>query len=427
MGRRRPFILAGTVLAMGLLWLVDRASDYLTLFLAIIAQTAAANVAQGGLQGLIPDLVPVERRGRASAVKAVMELLPAAVVALVIARWLDQGRLGLSLGVDIAVMGVTLAITMVGVRETVLRDRPPGRVLPLTLRVIEMLAGIALGVVVSGSAGIALGSVAYAVTRLIGTATEAAVASVMIAGSTMIVGTTVIAVGAGVTIGTSGLGGFLTAIRGLVSRGTTGVPAWQVAFTGWVTNRLLFLVAAGSIAGFLLYFVEAVVGIAFDQAASATGKLIFAVGLSTVVGALSSGFLSDRFGQRRLVQAGGVIAAAGTLIVISVPSFNMVLAAGAVLGFAGGTFYTANWAMGTELVPPKESARFLGIANLAGAGAGIIGTGLGGLIVDRLRVLVGNDSYRWLYGIYAMCFALSAFVLARTQVDRSGPPTEEAA
>ena len=34
-----------------------------------------------------------------------------------------------------------------------------------------------------------------------------------------------------------------------------------------------------------------------------------------------------------------------------------------------------SWALGTSLVPPEEAGRYLGISNLAGAGAGMVGTG----------------------------------------------------
>ena len=49
---------------------------------------------------------------------------------------------------------------------------------------------------------------------------------------------------------------------------------------------------------------------------------------------------------------------------------------------ATGLFMTANWALGTDLVPAGEAGRYLGVSNLAGAGAGIVGAGIGGLVAD---------------------------------------------
>jgi hypothetical protein len=62
---------------------------------------------------------------------------------------------------------------------------------------------------------------------------------------------------------------------------------------------------------------------------------------------------------------------------IWVPNLSLVYAAGSLLGLATGLFVTTNWALGTRLVPSAEAGRYLGISNLAGAGAGMIGTGPG--------------------------------------------------
>ena len=42
----------------------------------------STNTTQGAAQGLIPDIVPLNQRGKASGVKAVMELLPVFMVFL---------------------------------------------------------------------------------------------------------------------------------------------------------------------------------------------------------------------------------------------------------------------------------------------------------------------------------------------------------
>ena len=69
---------------------------------------------------------------------------------------------------------------------------------------------------------------------------------------------------------------------------------------------------------------------------------------------------------------------------IWVPNLSLIYAAGSLLGLATGLFVTTNWALGTRLVPSAEAGRYLGISNLAGAGAGMIGTGLAGrtLIIE---------------------------------------------
>ena len=70
-----------------------------------------------------------------------------------------------------------------------------------------------------------------------------------------------------------------------------------------------------------------------------------------------------------------------------------------------------NWALCTNLVPPEEAGRYLGISNLAGAGAGMIGAGIGGLVADYL-----NGYYPWLgyftiFAGFAVIFLLSLVCL----------------
>ena len=73
-----------------------------------------------------------------------------------------------------------------------------------------------------------------------------------------------------------------------------------------------------------------------------------------------------------------------------------------------------SWALGTDLVPPAEAGRYLGISNLAGAGAGIVGAGIGGPLADLFNALEPGLGYLVIFGLYAALFFLSS--LALTQV-----------
>ncbi len=73
-------------------------------------------------------------------------------------------------------------------------------------------------------------------------------------------------------------------------------------------------------------------------------------------------------------------------------------------GIGVGLFYSANWALGTELVPEDRAGQFLGLSNLAGAGAGAIGAYIGGPIADNL-------SYVLLMVIYGSMAVISTLAL----------------
>ena len=96
---------------------------------------------------------------------------------------------------------------------------------------------------------------------------------------------------------------------------------------------------------------------------------------------------------------------------IWLPSLAMVYTAGMIIGLATGLFMTANWALGTDLVPAGEAGRYLGISNLAGAGSGIIGAGIGGLVADALNAYRPGLGYFAVFASYAVLFALSSLTL----------------
>jgi MFS family permease len=124
--------------------------------------------------------------------------------------------------------------------------------------------------------------------------------------------------------------------------------------------------------------------------------------------------VADRVGHRRLVGISGLVAAVGGFLLLGtvwIPNLPLVYVAGTVIGVATGLFMTSNWALGTDLVPAAEAGRYLGISNLAGAGAGIIGAGIGGLIADYLNGFHPGLGYFAIYASYAVLFALSTVSL----------------
>ena len=81
-------------------------------------------------------------------------------------------------------------------------------------------------------------------------------------------------------------------------------------------------------------------------------------------------------------------------------------------------FYTANWALGTSLVPKAEAGRYLGISNLAGAGAGAVGAYIGGPIADYFTLrfpAIPGIGYFLLFAIYGLLFLFSVVALARVK------------
>jgi MFS family permease len=116
-----------------------------------------------------------------------------------------------------------------------------------------------------------------------------------------------------------------------------------------------------------------------------------------------------------LVGVSGVIASLGTFIMVSTmwfPNQALVYLAGGVIGLASGLFMTINWALGAELAPAAEAGRYLGVSNLAGAGAGMVGAGIGGVLADYLNAYQPGLGYFAIFSCYGILLLLSVVSLA---------------
>jgi Na+/melibiose symporter-like transporter len=73
-GRRRPWIAAGTLVDLLCLAIMALAGGYWALLVGYLLLQTSSNTAHGPAQGLIPDLVPAERRGLASGLKNLFDM-----------------------------------------------------------------------------------------------------------------------------------------------------------------------------------------------------------------------------------------------------------------------------------------------------------------------------------------------------------------
>jgi len=397
-GRRRPFILLGTsgeVIAFILIGLaagLQGLEGFWVLLGLYIFSMFSSNVAHAATQGLIPDLVPEPLRGRFSGVKAFLELpLPLIFVSFVVARWIGAGHLWAGIGAVIGVLLVCAAVTM-----TIPEQRLAAQPFPLDwqpfLR-LTMMTALFTVIILTGGAVIRWG-----------------VASTASLGPSMrgwLVGTLALAIMAVVVVA-----GVLGSLR--IGLGKD----WQLApgFPWWVVNRLAYLVGSTNLATFLIYYLqERFAEFQGERAAAPAASIVMMVGIFVLLTTLPGGWLSDRLGKRPILVLAGGLAALGTLLVVLAPNLALLRVAGAVLGAATGLFYAANWALGTEIVPSDQAGRFLGLSNLAGAGAGAVGAYIGGPLADAV-------GYTPLMAIFGVLFLFS--ILALTGIRR--PQTSSA-
>jgi MFS family permease len=399
-GRRRPFIFIGALVTAFLTILIGFTAGmagmvgFWVLFAIGLVQPISANMSQAAEQGIIPDLVPDEKRGLFSGIKALFEIpIPLIVVGLFVSSLISKGHIWAGIWISAGAIVITMLLTMLVPEKQMEETPPPLDWLPI-LRLVAMTAVFTL---------ILLGArqVVFWVSSFM-SEIDAPTTLFIVMGLVGLVGM-LVAVGLGVWL----------SVRISIGEKARENPS----FSWWVINRLAFLVGVVNLSTFAVYFLQGRLGYVKEAAAGPAGRLILIVGLFILLTTLGAGWLTDRFGEKRMVAVAGIMAVVGTVIALSIPSLPVIYIGGIAIGIGAGLFYTANWALGTLLVPKEEAGRYLGISNLAGAGAGAVGAYIGGPIADFVSAQVPHIAgfgYVLLFSIYGLLFLFS--ILALTQV-----------
>lgn len=397
-GRRRPFIFIGTLGMLAFIALTGVSAGmagmagFWFLFAMAILQSFASNTAHGAQQGLIPDLVPEDKRGRFSGVKAVLEVpLPMLLVSFTVAKLISAGNLWGGLGLAMAVLIIVMLLTMLAPEKRLTQAPGPFNWTPI-LR-LALMTGLFTAIILGMGAGV------RQLSGLLKTLTTPAT----LLPAAGLIGLFAIAV-------TVAIGVWISVRISIGSEAARSNPS----FTWWVVNRLAFLVGTTNLSTFAVYFLQGRLGLVREKAAGPAALLMAVIGVFILLSALPSGWLADRFGSKRLVAIAGITASLGVVIALLQPSMNVIYLGGSLIGIATGLFFAANWALGTELVPKAEAGRYLGISNLAGAGAGAVGAYIGGPLADfvtaQLPGLPGAG-YILIFAILGVMFLLSTVAL----------------
>jgi len=130
-GRRRPYILLGTIFAVLLLPGIGFLGSYIAIFIIYCLLQISSNTAQGPYQAFIPDLVPEGKRGIASGVKSLLEITGGIALVRLIGYFMGQYATGeagfwiwLVLGALAIVLLGAMAATLLTVKEQPGNNRP---------------------------------------------------------------------------------------------------------------------------------------------------------------------------------------------------------------------------------------------------------------------------------------------------------------
>ena len=225
---------------------------------------------------------------------------------------------------------------------------------------------------------------------------------------------------------------------GEVVRSTFTTPLAHPAFMWLMGSRLLILMGVVGIQSFaFFYFSDAFFHGDVRAANNATTAVVgLVVGLAILL-TWPAARLSDWIGRRPLIVAGGLLAAAGTLMLffggyewlphellapigaaIGLPEIVVqTLIGGMLIGAGLGAFLSVDWAFITDVIPRDQAGLFFGFSNIATAGSGVIARFIGGFLLDRFNAgpqLLGlPGGYPVIFGVFVVWLLLGTLLILK--------------
>jgi MFS family permease len=344
-GRRRPWMVAGTILNIIGLGLLALSASQLTFIAAYLVVQLSNNAAGAAYTGVIPDVVRAEDRGRASGLLGTMNQLGTVVgvglVGLTFKLYGDT-RAGLlaGYGVVAVILAITLLITVVAVKEPIflplLRGGPVG---PRERRfsgrrAFETFRVGAVPIVCGGAFLIALIALFAILLAPLGSLLWPVVAVFLASGIVTVMAARRL----------PQLMAFFQAFR-------SNDFFWTFATRGLVTLGIF------SILPFMeLYFRDVV---RVPDAGAASAFWLLAVIAGAIIPSMIGGVLSDRTGRRKLFV---YISSAMQAVVVSVLLFGLIRSLtllyvlGILYGIGYGAYYAVDWALACDVLPNREEA-----------------------------------------------------------------------
>ncbi len=372
LGRRRPYILLGTLVNVGALVWMALARDLLSLAVAYALIQFSNNAATAPFHALLPDIVPKEQRGLASGVMGLLATTGSISGVIVAGAFIDASKsasayhqgLWLTYGIIIAVMLTMMLVTILSVKENesmssrfIAREREarllasvrrlPGRPEWLTRKLLMNVLVTLLAV--AGSWGVMLLWNALFSLQINGDVQQGILELVA-------------------TIGILRLFDFN--------------PRRDPDFAWVLLTRLVMTIGIYTVQDFLQFYMRDAVHATNPEAQ--TTNFIIILSFTSLVSALAAGWLSDRFGRKRMVYfSGGFMALVGLIFVLT-HSLPIVLAAAAIFGLGYGAYISVDWAMVADVLPShKNYARDMGVWNISQSLPQVIAPIIGGPLLDH--------------------------------------------
>jgi MFS family permease len=187
------------------------------------------------------------------------------------------------------------------------------------------------------------------------------------------------------------------------------------AYWWLIAERALFLLGIYGVQAFAQYYLQDVLRV--PDPPKQTGDLLAILTVSLIVLVLIGGWLTDKYGAKKILTIATFIAAIGIFLMVFAKDMRGLFIFGSILGAGIGLFLTSNWALANSLAPELEAGKYLGLTNLATAGSGALAR-LEGPALDWLNAIHPGAwiGYKSLFIFGALTILLSTFLLKKIEV-----------
>lgn len=349
-GRRRPFLLVGTIGACATLLFFPAAHTLLWLVLVFLLVQFWINMASGPYQALMPDRIPAAQHGAAASWMGVASLL---------------GRIGGPIAASV-----------------LLQPKLQGR-LNAALPWLSQLSG--------GQGGLMLLTLIFVA---------------VLAGAMLLTLATVRETPLPIEAPNVGIA---QTIEGIIRVPLRPYPS----FVWLMVSRLGIMLGVYTVSFCLLYYIRDT--LRFPDEGESLGILTKFLLISTatgVVGTLPAGILSDRVGKKRVLYVANSICMVSGLAFALSQNLTMAYIAAGIFGAGYGAFAAVDWALATNLLPPREPAKYMGLWGISDTLSQVVAPLLAGPLAYFLNGALGAGvGYRALMMLALVYFAAGTLAL----------------
>ena len=348
-GRRRPFLLVGTLGACVTLLFFPSARSLVLLLAVFLLLQLWINVASGPYQGLMPDRIPAGKHGTAAAWMGAASII---------------GRIGGPIAASILLRPSV---------QTWLQPRAPW---------LDILGD---------NRGLSLLTLVFIIVLL------GAMISTLISARETPLDKNAKHVGIGETI------------TGIVRVPLRPYPS----FVWLMISRLGIMLGVYTVSFCLLYYIRDTLGFKSESASlSVLTNFLLISTFTGIIGTIPAGIISDKIGKKPiLIFANSVCMVSGLAFALSHDLTMSYIAAG-IFGMGYGAFAAVDWALACNLLPPDSPAKYLGLWGISDTLSQVVAPLLAGPLAFWINKSMGAGvGYRALMLLALVYFAAGTFAI----------------